>query len=85
MKPLLMPYRDQGRSAWGRLPEVTPQQLSAALDGGELLLYYQPKVSVSDRTYLVRWQEPERLQGGSLLLPCSIWVPLVSVRQRSMG
>jgi diguanylate cyclase (GGDEF)-like protein len=68
------PLRD--RRLHDRLSQL--ERIGAAIDGGELVLYYQPKVDMRRGTLigaegLVRWQHPQK---G--LLPPGVFIPLLA-------
>jgi diguanylate cyclase len=77
-----------------RLSDHSPERLGLlgelrrAIDSGELVLHYQPKLSVADGRVrgveaLVRWQHPERgLIAPSLFIPLAERTPLIHALTR---
>ena len=67
LKSLLDKFEDggSGRSAYGPVDNLDVDELRAGIEGGELEVFYQPKVAVSDKRVigvesLVRWRHKER-------------------------
>ena len=57
-------------------PEVTVDELEAAIQGGQLVPYFQPRIRITDRSVvgmeaLARWQHPQK----GLIMP-RVFIPL---------
>jgi EAL domain-containing protein (putative c-di-GMP-specific phosphodiesterase class I)/ActR/RegA family two-component response regulator len=53
------------KANYGPIQELSPEEIRAGLDAGQLETFFQPKVTVADRRVvgaecLVRWRHPER-------------------------